>query len=96
MSKTTKSFVAGAAILGFAGLIVKIIGAFYRIPLTNMIGTEGMGIYQVAYPIYSTLLVISTSGIPTAISKMVAEKTAVGDYRNAHRIFQDVYKRQGM
>ena len=92
MSKTTKSFVAGAAILGFAGLIVKIIGAFYRIPLTNMIGTEGMGIYQVAYPIYSTLLVISTSGIPTAISKMVAEKTAVGDYRNAHRIFQVAFR----
>lgn len=86
MSK--KTFVKGAAILGIVGLIVKIIGAFYRIPLTAIIGENGMGIYQIAYPIYTYLLVISTSGLPTAISKMVSEKVTMGDYRGAQRIFK--------
>ncbi|MGI6168174.1 MAG: putative polysaccharide biosynthesis protein [Christensenellales bacterium] len=86
MSK--KTFVRGAAILGIVGLIVKVIGAFYRIPLTAIIGEEGMGIYQIAYPIYTYLLVISTSGLPTAISKMVSEKVTLGDYRGARRVFK--------
>lgn len=82
-----KSFITGAAILGLAGLIAKIIGAFYRVPLTRIIGVEGMGIYQIAYPIYTYLLVISTSGVPTAISKLVSEKCAHGDYAGAKKIF---------
>ena len=66
-----KNFMKGAALLGVAGIIVKIIGAMYRIPMTNILGTEGMGIYQKAYPIYSTLLVLSTAGLPIAVSRMV-------------------------
>lgn len=85
MSKQT--FLKGAAILGLAGLIVKIIGAFYRIPLAYIIGPEGMGLYQMAYPIYTTLLYISVAGVPTAISKMVAERIALGYRREAHRVF---------
>jgi len=86
MSKQT--FLKSAAILGIAGIIVKIIGAFYRIPLAYIIGPEGIGLYQMAYPIYTTLLYISIAGIPTAISKMVAERIALGHYREAHRVFK--------
>jgi stage V sporulation protein B len=83
-----KSFVKGAAILAAAGLISKFIGALFRIPMMNIIGSTGMSYYQMAYPIYSFLLIISTAGIPTAISKMVAENIALGNYRDAHRVFQ--------
>lgn len=83
-----KSFVKGAAILGIAGLIVKLIGAVYRIPLNNIIGVEGMSFYEIVYPYYSWLLVISSSGLPTAISKLVSEKVTLGDYRGARRIFK--------
>lgn len=82
------NFLKGAAILGLAGIIVKILGAFYRIPLSNMIGPEGMGYYQTAYPLYVLLVAISTSGFPTAIAKIVSEKRALQDYRGAHRVFR--------
>ncbi|NLA84851.1 MAG: polysaccharide biosynthesis protein [Clostridiales bacterium] len=82
-----KSFVKGAAVLAAAGLISKFIGAMFRIPLTNLIGSAGMSSYQMAYPIYSFLLIASTAGIPTAISKMVSENLALGNYRDAHRVF---------
>ncbi len=83
-----KTFLQGAIILGFAGIIVKILGAFFRIPLANMIGDDGMGYYQTAYPIYVFLLVLSTAGLPTAISKIVSEKNAVGNRYGAHRVFK--------
>lgn len=92
MSKGQKNFVKGAAILGLAGLIVKLIGAIFRIPLTNIIGAEGMACYQVAYPIYAALVVISTAGLPTAISRMVSERVSVGDYHGAHKVFQTSFK----
>lgn len=87
-----KSFVFGAAILGVAGLITKVLGAFFRIPLTNIIGASGMGYYQTAYPVYVMILVISTSGLPTAISKMVAERRAQDQYYEAHRVFKVAFK----
>lgn len=86
MSKN--SFLKGAAILGVAGIVTKILGAFYRIPLSNLIGTEGLGYYQTAYPLYTLLLAISTSGFPTAISKLISEKRAIEDYDGANRIFK--------
>ena len=87
MEKKKVSFVRGAAILGIAGLIVKVIGAAFRIPLANTIGLIGTSYYDTAYPYYSWLLVISSSGLPTAISKMVSERVTLGDYRGAHRVF---------
>lgn len=86
MSKS--SFVKGAGILAISGLLVKFIGAVFRIPLTNIIGTEGIGLYQLAYPIYAFLLVASTSGLPVAISKMVSEEVALGNHYGAYRIFR--------
>ena len=82
-----KSFVKGAVILGIAGLICKVIGAFFRIPLYNMLG-DGMQYYEAVYPYYSTLLVISSAGLPTAISRMVAEHAAIGDIEGAKRVFR--------
>ena len=83
-----QNFVKGAAILGIAGVVVKILGAIYRIPLSNIIKPEGMGYYQTAYPFYVLLLTISTAGVPVAVAKLVAEKRAIGDYKNAHKIFK--------
>ena len=61
--KKDNSFLKGAANLGIAEIIIKIIGAFFRIPLGNIIGAEGMGYYQSAYPIYLILVVASTAGL---------------------------------
>ncbi len=83
-----QSFLKGAVILGVAGFLVQIMGAFFRIPLGNIIGDEGMGYYQTAYPIYVFLLVFSTNGAPAAISKMTSERLAVGANGEAHRVFK--------
>jgi len=83
-----KNFLKGAAVLGAAGLIVKIIGAAYRIPLTNLIGTEGIGYYQPAYQVYNLLLVISLAGFPTAIARLVSEKIALDNYKGAQQVFK--------
>lgn len=83
-----KSFIQGAVILGIAGIIIKIMGAFFRIPLANMIGDEGMGYYQTAYPIYVLFLTLATAGIPIAISKMVSERIATDNHYEAYRVFR--------
>lgn len=92
MEKKSGSFVSGAALLMIAGLIVKFIGAVYRIPLNNIVGPEGMGYYDVVYRYYGVLVVISTSGFPTAISKMVSERVTQGDYRGAHAVFRTSFR----
>jgi len=86
MSK--KSFVQGAAVLAVAGLLVKFLGAIFRIPLANMLGDVGMGYYQPAYYIYNLFLVIATAGIPVAISRMVSERYSFGQYYEAQRVFR--------
>ena len=81
MEKTKKtSFVAGAAILAFAGVLCKIIGVLIRIWAYDIIGEAGMVYYEVVFPFYSWLLIISSSGIPTAISRMVSERLSTGDF----------------
>jgi len=78
----------GAVILGIAGIIIKVMGAIFRIPLANLIGDEGMGYYQTAYPIYVLFLTLATAGIPIAISKMVSERVAVDHHYEAYRVFR--------
>lgn len=87
-NKKKDSFLKGALILGAAGVIVKILGAFFRIPLANLIGAEGMSYYQSVYPIYTLFLTIATAGFPTAVAKLVSEKVAVGDYKGANKVFK--------
>ena len=88
MSNKGNKFIKGAAVLGIAGVVIKLLGAVFRIPLTNWIGADGMSYYGFAYTIYGALLVLSTAGIPVAISRMVSERIAVGEYRNAHKVFK--------
>ena len=73
--------------MGIAGILVKVLGAVFRVPLTALIGTEGMAYYGYAYPLYSLFLVIATAGIPVAISRMVSERAAVNDYAGVQRVF---------
>ncbi|MEG0292506.1 MAG: polysaccharide biosynthesis protein [Anaerovoracaceae bacterium] len=86
MSK--QSLIKGAAVLGTAGIIVKLLGAVFRIPLGNWIGDTGMANYGPAYYIYSFFLILATAGLPIAISKMVSESRAVGCYAQAHKVFK--------
>lgn len=83
-----KSLVKGAAVLAVAGIVVKILGAFFRIPLANLIGADGMANYSPAYALYAFLLVFATAGLPVAISKMVSERCATGQFREAERVFK--------
>ncbi len=87
-----KSFVKGAAILAVAGIIVKLIGAIYRIPLNNIVGPEGMAYYSLVYDYYTWLLAISSAGLPTAISKMVSERVTLGDYTGARSVFRTAFR----
>lgn len=86
--KKNNSFVKMAAILAAAGIVVRLIGFLYRLPLTNMIGDKGNGIYAAGYNIYNFFLIMSSAGLPVAISRMVAEKLALEEYSNARRIFR--------
>ena len=81
MEKTTKkqSFLGGAATIAFGGFVAKLIGALYRIPLTNLIGGHGLGLYQLVYPVYCLLLTVSATGIPASIAKLTAERLGKGE-----------------
>lgn len=86
-NKKQGGFLRQAAILGAAGLIVRIIGMLYRSPLTSIISDEGNGYYGAAYNIYTIILLISSYSIPLAISKIISAKLALHEYKNAHRVF---------
>ncbi len=82
------AFVKGAAILTIAGVICKVIGLLIRVFATRIFLEEGLYFYEKVFPTYSLLLIISSSGFPTAISRMVAERAAVGNYNGAKRVFR--------
>lgn len=82
------NFIMQAGILAVAGIISRIIGLLYRSPLHSVIGDLGLGFYQSAYTFYTIVLLISSYSIPAAVSKVIAQKLAVKEYRNAHRIFR--------
>lgn len=87
-NSTKNNFIMQAGILAAAGIISRIIGFLYRSPLHRVIGDDGMGYYQAAYSFYTIVLLISSYSIPAAISKVIAQKLALREYRNAHRIFR--------
>lgn len=82
-----QSFVRGALILTAAGIVVRVVGAGFRILLAAIIGDEGIGLYQMAYPVYSAMLAVSTAGIPITISKLISQHITRGDHRGAYRVF---------
>lgn len=71
-------FLAGAMILAIAGIMSKVIGMFYRIPLQEIVGDNGLGLYQEVYPLYLTFLILATAGVPVALSRVIAESLAEG------------------
>ena len=86
LSKT--KFIKHAAILAIASLLVRLLGFLYRLPLTNMLGDEGNGIYSAGFYLYNFFLVMSSAGLPAAISKIVSEKIALEEYRNVRKTFK--------
>lgn len=82
------NFLIQGSILAVAGIIVRLIGMVYRIPLARKIGDNGNGYYNAAYSIYSILLIMSSYSLPTAVSKMVSARLAKGEYRTSTRIFR--------
>ncbi len=88
MGAKKQNFLQGALILSLAAIIVKVIGAVYKIPLMNIIGGEGFGYYNTAYTIFTPLYTIATAGIPVAVARMVSECMTLGRYRDVRRIFQ--------
>lgn len=93
MARERKNWIVkGAAQIAVGGFLAKVIGAVYRIPLTNILGGEGIGLYQLVYPFYCLLLTVSATGIPSSIAKLVAEKRAKGEspaslFSTAMRLF---------
>ncbi|MCH4178716.1 MAG: polysaccharide biosynthesis protein [Megasphaera sp.] len=81
------TFLRGAMVLTMAGIVVKILGGANRILLSRLLGGEGIGLYQMAYPVYILFLSIAGAGIPIAVSIMVAEQAARGNYSGVKRIF---------
>ena len=86
-NKKSNSFVLQAGILAAAGMIVKVIGLIYRSPLLSIIGLEGNNYYSAAINIYTIILLISSYSIPSAISKVIAQRLAFKEYRNAQKVF---------
>lgn len=85
--KGKSSFLVQGSILAIAGIIVRLIGLIYRIPMTNILKEEGIGVYSAAYQIYNIILILSSYSLPLAVSKLVASRMAVKQYRNAYRTF---------
>lgn len=83
-----KNFLIQGGILAIAGIIVRLIGMIYRVPLTRIIGDRGNSLYDSAYSVYSIILIISSYSLPVAVSKMVAAKNSRKEYINADRIFR--------
>ena len=83
-----QTFVKGALILVVANILVKVIGAGFKIPLTYILGEEGMGLFSTAYTIYSLLFIIATAGLPVAVSKMVSESRTLGKIKEVKLILK--------
>ena len=89
MADTPKkqTFLHGTMLLALSTAIVKVIGAFYSIPLKAIIGDQGFGYYSTAYEIYTILLMISTAGLPVAMSRMISQANSLGHYRQVRKIY---------
>ncbi len=86
--KRKNDYLLQGGILAMAGLITRFIGLVYRIPLTRIVGTEGMAYYNTAYEIYNIALLISTYSVPVAVSKLIADRDSRGQYIISNRIFK--------
>lgn len=81
-------FIMQAGILAFAGILSRIIGLLYNSPVTAIIGDEGNGYYEYAFKAYTIVLLVASYSIPSAISKVIAGRLSLREYRNAQRVFK--------
>lgn len=90
MKEKKNSFIGNVLILMVSQVIIRVLGLVYKLIITNLegFGDVGNGYYSSGYQIYTVLLLISSQGIPNAMSKLVSQKVAVGEYKAAHRIFK--------
>ena len=86
-SQKKQNFLQGTALLAMATAIVKVIGALYKIPLNAIIGEQGFGYFNTAYEIYNVLLMISTAGLPVAMSRMISQASSLDHYKQVRRIY---------
>lgn len=84
----TKSIIGGMTVLGLAGVICKLVGVLFSIPLQWMIGMKGLGVYNAVFPTYNLLLTISSAGLPVAVSRLVAHTLAKDNPRGAKQVFR--------
>ncbi len=96
MKKSSESFISGALVLSLGGLFAKILGALYRIPLTNIIGSYGMGLYQLVFPPYILFLTVAQCGVPVALSKLIAENNQLGRRQDGKKVFQFAFVLLGL
>lgn len=92
MTERQRSLIGGISVLGIAGIICKVVGVLFRIPLTNMIGSIGMHLFGQVMPAYNLLLCITSAGIPVAISRMVSHYVTIGEPGNARKVFKTAFK----
>lgn len=83
-----QNFLQGTALLAMATAIVKVIGALYKIPLNAIIGAEGFGYFNTAYEIYNILLIISTAGLPVAMSRMISQASSLEHYSQVRQVYK--------
>ena len=86
-----QSLVKGSLILVFASILAKFLGIFFRWPLIMLIGDEGLGYYQMTYPLYMLFIAIST-GVPIAVSKLISEKIALGKRDEVFQVIKEALK----
>ena len=88
MSTSKKAnFLVQGSILAVTSILVRLIGLIYRIPMTNILGNEGIGYYDYAFEVYNMAFILSSYGMPMAVSKLVANHSARKEYRSAFRTF---------
>lgn len=86
-SSSKNNFLVQGSILAAASILVRVIGLLYRIPMTRIIGNEGMGYYENAFEVYNLCFIISSYAMPTAVSKLIAQRSTKKQYRNSIHLF---------
>ena len=85
---SVKKLLFGASYLGVGAFVSKLLGALYRIPLTNLIGANGLGLYQMIFPVYTVILDFAGAGAPNAISRLIASENSLDKSVHAQKILK--------
>ena len=83
-----QTFLQGTAVLAMATVLVKLMGFLFKVPLNNIIGEDGFGYFNTAYDVYNVLLMISTTGLPVAMRRMISQAQTLGNHAQIKRIYR--------